>query len=120
MNLFAKLGIYHSVIFDKDQDIDIHSLINTFIDSNKNTFSKGIYSFNSDFEDFLSIPKPVTNRNDLKPLNIMDNTQTTKLTKEYSRIKKNHTVIVVEIRVLAAPPPRPFQEKKLLSGGARK
>lgn len=69
MNLFSELGIYHSVLYDKDQNADIHSLINTFIESTKNPFTKGVYAFDQDIETFLSINKP--SRNDLKPLNII-------------------------------------------------
>lgn len=72
MNLFGELGIYHSVLYDSDSNAGIHLLINSFIFSKKNNYTKGIYSFTSDIEDFLSIQKPL-NRNDLKPLNIMWN-----------------------------------------------
>lgn len=71
MNLFAELGIYHSVVYDQDQNSGVHKLINEFICSNKNAFTKGIHTFDSDLENFLSIQKPSGNRNDLKPLNIM-------------------------------------------------
>ena len=73
MNLFAELGIYHSVIFDKDKNASVHGLINQFIETNKNIYTKEIYSFDTDIEDYLSIIKPLGNRNDLKPLNIMWN-----------------------------------------------
>ncbi|MCB0703586.1 MAG: ATP-dependent endonuclease, partial [Ignavibacteriae bacterium] len=61
----------HSVIMDKDQDKDVQKQVNEFIDNKKNTFTKGIYAFEIDFEDFLGIPKPPNNRNDLKPMNLM-------------------------------------------------
>lgn len=71
MNLFGKLGISHSVIMDSDKDKDIHDIINDFITSNKNEFTKSIFSFEDDIEGFLGIKKPPSNRNDLKPLNIL-------------------------------------------------
>jgi hypothetical protein len=77
MNLFGKLGIYHSVIFDKDQNQGIHDLINDFIESKKNSFTKGIYSFDSDIEHFVGIGK--VRRPDLKPLNIMWNYKNNKI-----------------------------------------
>ncbi|MDD2227350.1 MAG: AAA family ATPase [Clostridia bacterium] len=77
MNLFGELGIYHSVIFDKDQDKDIHKLINDFIDSKKNAFTKGVYSFEKDIEDFVGITKARSPH--LKPLNIMWNYKDSKI-----------------------------------------
>jgi len=88
MNLFGELGIYHSVLYDSDSNADIHSLINSFISLKKNKYTKGIYSFASDIEDFLSIQKP-SNRNDLKPLNIMWNYKNNKIdTQKISDLKK--------------------------------
>lgn len=69
MNLCGLLGIQHSVIIDKDKDVDIHGVINQFIEDNKNTHTKNIYAFDDDIETFLGIAKP--SRNDLKPLNII-------------------------------------------------
>ena len=69
MNLFGKLGITHSVLFDSDDDKGVHDKINAFIGNNRNSFTKKIKSFDKDFETFLNISLP--NRNDLKPLNIM-------------------------------------------------
>lgn len=72
MNLFGELGIQHSVLFDRDQDAGIHELVNNFIESNKNEYTKGIHSFDSDIETFLGITELVNvNRRDLKPLNIV-------------------------------------------------
>lgn len=79
MNMFAKLGIYHSIIYDKDQNVGIHGLINSFIDSNKNTYTKGIHVFDTDIEGFLSVQKPAGIRADLKPLNIMWNYKNNKI-----------------------------------------
>lgn len=77
MNLFGELGIYHSVIFDKDQNQGIHELINGFIDNKKNTFTKGVYSFEKDIEDFVGITKARSPH--LKPLNIMWNYRNNKI-----------------------------------------
>ncbi len=69
MNLFKLLGISHSVLMDKDRDPEIHDLINTFIEGNKNKFTHKIHYFDPDIEGFLGIDKPNDNRQ--KPLNIM-------------------------------------------------
>ncbi len=71
MNLFGELGIYHSVIYDKDQNQGVHDLINGFIENKKNDFTKKIYSFDVDIENYLGISK--ASRRDLKPLNVMWN-----------------------------------------------
>jgi len=71
MNLFGELGIYHSVIYDKDQNQGVHDLINSFIENKKNYFTKEIYSFDVDIENYLGISK--ASRKDLKPLNVMWN-----------------------------------------------
>ncbi len=41
MNLFGKLGIKHSVLFDRDKDTETHQKINGFIEKNKNEFTLG-------------------------------------------------------------------------------
>lgn len=69
MNLFGLLGIEHSVLMDKDNDIDVHNEINKFIESNKNKYTKEIKCFDEDIEGFLEIEKP--SRGDQKPLNII-------------------------------------------------
>lgn len=74
MNLFGKLGIHHSILYDKDRDANIQGFINDFLEKNKNEFTKSSYNFDTDIEDFLKIDKP-KGRNDLKPLNIMCNYQ---------------------------------------------
>lgn len=72
MNLFAKLGISHSVLIDGDKDKDIQAIVNNFIKENFNEFTRKLYSFEYDLEHFLGIKKP-EKRKDLKPLNIMYN-----------------------------------------------
>jgi len=69
MNLFNKLEISHSVLMDKDNDPDIHSEINQFIENNQNDSTDKIEYFDKDLEDFLEIDKP--SRKDLKPMNVM-------------------------------------------------
>lgn len=69
MNLFGQLGINHSVIFDKDNDTAIQGIVNNYLSSKKNTFTKNMYSFDEDIEKYLEIAKP--NENRLKPLNIL-------------------------------------------------
>ncbi|OAQ19972.1 AAA family ATPase [Thermosulfurimonas dismutans] len=69
MNLFNLLGINHSVLIDRDKDIEIHDLINSFIEDNKNEFTCKIHYFDPDIEGFLGIEKPKDSRQ--KPLNIM-------------------------------------------------
>ncbi len=71
MNLLKELGIYHSVLVDKDENKNVHEIINQFIEGNKNNFTKGIYFFEKDIENFLGIPTPPARRRDKKPLNVM-------------------------------------------------
>jgi len=69
MNLFHKLGIFHSVLFDGDNDREKHAKINEFIQKNKNSFSLNIHQFENEFEDFLEIEK-IQNKWE-KPLNVL-------------------------------------------------
>jgi len=69
MNLFKALGIYHSVLADRDENKNVHEIINEFIESNQNEYTKKIYFFNKNIEDFLGIQTP--SRKDKKPLNVM-------------------------------------------------
>lgn len=71
MNLFKELGIYHSILADKDEDRDIQKFINHFIEGQKNEFTGFIGFFDKDIETFLEIEPPSNNRKDKKPLNIM-------------------------------------------------
>ncbi|MDI6701051.1 MAG: AAA family ATPase [bacterium] len=71
MNLFNHLGIYHSVLADKDENKNIHEIINEFITKNKNNFTIKIDFFDKDIESFLGIEPP--ERKDKKPLCIMWN-----------------------------------------------
>lgn len=69
MNLFGKLGIKHSVLFDRDSDKEEQQKINAFIEKNKNAFTLACYSFPNEFEDFLEITKEKDKYK--KPLNVM-------------------------------------------------
>jgi len=69
MNLFGKLGVTHSVLFDGDSNVDKHKKINDFINKNGNVFTKKLHQFEGELEDFLEIPKE--NDGYKKPLNVM-------------------------------------------------
>lgn len=71
MNLFKELGIYHSVLADKDENKNVHKFINQFVENQKNEFTKSIDFFEKDMESFLGINTPPTNRRDKRPLNVM-------------------------------------------------
>ena len=71
MNLFKELGIYHSILADRDENNNVHKFINQFIEEQKNKYTKAIDFFDKDIETFLGIEAPPGNRKDKKPLNIM-------------------------------------------------
>lgn len=75
MNLFANLGITHSVLYDKDllgtsDAARSHKYINQFILDSKNPFTKKIDSFDQDIETFLGLTSPNV-PSDKKPLYLM-------------------------------------------------
>ena len=81
MNLFDRLGIEHSVLFDGDTNNDKHKKINAFIEKNKNKFTLKLHSFSEgELEDFLGIKK-VTDRYK-KPLNVMWHYRNNKIRQE--------------------------------------
>lgn len=80
MALLAALGIEHSVLFDSDRDKGIHEIVNSFLRERKTDFTKNIYSFEKDFEDFLGIEKP--SRRDLKPMNVIVKYRNDKISSE--------------------------------------
>ena len=69
MTLLSKLGIKHSVLMDRDKDIEIHQIVNDFIEGKRTVHTNKIKLFNKDLEDFLGISKAP--RRDLKPLHIL-------------------------------------------------
>jgi len=69
MNLFGKLGIKHSVLFDGDNNSDKHKKINEFIQSKQNASTIRLHCFEGELEDCLGIPK-VGNAY-RKPINVM-------------------------------------------------
>lgn len=69
MNLFEKLGIKHSVLFDQDKDNERNIKINNFIENNKNKHTYKIYAFGEELEDFLQISKVLETYK--KPLNVI-------------------------------------------------
>jgi len=71
MNLFKGLGIHHSVLADKDENNNVHEIINQFIEEKKNEYTKAIDFFDKDIETFLGIKAPSSNRKDKKPLNVI-------------------------------------------------
>ncbi len=71
MNLFQAMGIYHSVLADKDKNADVHRFINKFIEDNKNEYTIAIDFFDKKIEDYLGISTPPENRRDKKPLNVI-------------------------------------------------
>lgn len=56
---------------DSDNNKDVQLIVNDFIQNNKNDYTKEIYSFPSDIEEFLGINKPDKCRADRKPLNLL-------------------------------------------------
>ena len=80
MNLFGKLGITHSVLYDSDNNKDIQGIVNDFLNSMKNGYTKEICTFDSDFEQFLGI-EPLS-RKDLKPLNVLKNLKNSEISNE--------------------------------------
>ncbi len=75
MNLFAGLGICHSILYDQDLGEAKHSVhhkyINQFIEESKNPFTKKIDSFEQDIENYLGLPPPQNIENDKKPLYLL-------------------------------------------------
>jgi len=71
MNLFKELGIYHSVLADKDENNSVHEFINQFIEGQKNEYTNSIDFLDKDIESFLGINAPSSTRRDKKPLNVM-------------------------------------------------
>jgi len=75
MNLFGKLGISHSVLYDKDSNAEFQEFVNNFITGNKNAYTKTIETFKKDIEGFLGIESPSRKsrkpRKDQKPLNLL-------------------------------------------------
>jgi len=92
MNLFKELGIYHSILADEDENNHVHEIINQFIKNNKNNYTKGIYFFHRDIEDFLGISHPPPNRRDKRPLNVMWHYKNGKITKD--KLDKLKNIIV--------------------------
>jgi len=62
MNLFKELGIYHSILADKDENNNVHKYINQFIEDQRNKYTKSVYFFDKDIETFLEVKIP--NRRD--------------------------------------------------------
>ena len=80
MNLFGKLGITHAVLYDRDDNKSYHEIVNEFISSNRNEYTRAICTFDSDFEKFLGIEK--VDRKDLKPLNVLTKLKDSKISEQ--------------------------------------
>lgn len=89
MNLFEKMGIAHSLIFDGDRDSERHTKINAFLKSRSNAFTKAFRQLDSDLEDFLGITKESESRK--KPLSVLWHYKNHKIDDE--RMKKYTDVL---------------------------
>jgi predicted ATP-dependent endonuclease of OLD family len=89
MNLFAKFGIRHSILFDGDNNSEKHRKINEFIQKSKNSFTANHHQFPAEFEDFLGISKESDRYK--KPLNVMWHYRNKKISQE----KINELTIIV-------------------------
>ncbi|MCP4490307.1 MAG: AAA family ATPase [Gammaproteobacteria bacterium] len=71
VGLLSALGVSHSILYDLDSDAGEHKVINEFIQSKRTALTTGIRAFEKDIEDYLGVPKPPKDRQDLKPLNLL-------------------------------------------------
>lgn len=69
ISLLSAFGISHSVLMDRDQDEDVHAIVNDFIESNRTPHTFAIYAFDKNLENFLGIGEAP--RKDLKPLYVI-------------------------------------------------
>jgi len=74
MNLFEKMGIEHSLLYDLDQEGQTkksrqHKYINQFILASRNEYTREIDTFPKDLESYFNIS--IAARPDKKPLNMM-------------------------------------------------
>lgn len=69
MNIFGRLGIPHSVLYDSDQNKEVQQILNDFVQNNKNDFTIAVDFFMHDLETELGVSLPKDKR--LKPLNIL-------------------------------------------------
>lgn len=67
MNLCSSLGIYHSVLYDKDNGRNHQNEWNQIINGHKNDFTKCIQELDHDLESFLGLPQISGNDKHLKP-----------------------------------------------------
>ena len=90
MNLFGRLGIRHSVLYDGDNNKDRHEKINKFIEQKNNSYTMNLFSFPDDFENFLEIE--IENDRYKKPLNVMWHYRNKKIKKE--RLNELNKIII--------------------------
>ena len=89
MNLLKELGIYHSVLADKDANKNVHDFINNFIEEQRNEYTKSIDFFDKDIETFLGISAPSSSRRDKRPLNVIWHYSTGKIPRDKIDALKN-------------------------------
>ncbi len=82
MTLLSGLGIPHSVLMDRDEDADVHKVVNDFITGMKTAHTKEIHAFDKDLEAFLGIPAVQNGRRDLKPLNVLSHVRSGTVTEQ--------------------------------------
>jgi len=71
MSLFKALGINHSILADKDENNNVHEIINRFIEENRNEYTIAIDFFDKNIEEFLGIRTPPADKRYKKPLNVL-------------------------------------------------
>jgi hypothetical protein len=91
MNLFRELGIAHSVLLDNDENVHIQSILNEFVQNQKNQLTRGIHFFEKDIETFLGIPPPPPDRRDRKPLNVLWHYRRGKIANE--KMEELHVIV---------------------------
>ncbi|ACC97787.1 putative ATP-dependent endonuclease [Elusimicrobium minutum Pei191] len=69
INLFDSLGIYHSVVYDSDNNRGVHEIVNKFIQSKKSAYTQNLLALSGDVESEFGITKPANTH--LKPANLL-------------------------------------------------
>ena len=80
MNLFAAMGIRHSVLFDDDNDKEHHAELNELIDVSRNPFTVSIQRIARDLEAFLGIPS--AKQSNKKPQHVLYLLETAQIPQE--------------------------------------
>lgn len=69
MSLLSAFAIQHSIIMDRDNDQDIHKIVNDFIEKHQTPYTHAIFSFPKNIESFLEVDAPY--RDDLKAVHLI-------------------------------------------------